>query len=118
MDYEYRPVPPPSSKDETVQAYASRLEELGYDEMRIKKEILKYFKGFNLSSMRLFHNLSDARIRYVTMIHLATPDKPYKGLVKKLSSSVGVSQEDAEHSVRHFEENGGLQFVPWHAPFA
>lgn len=85
-------------------------------EMRIRAAALKHFKGVDLSTACLFHNLSDARIRYVTMIYQLNPDKPHKGLVKKLSASVGASQEGAELSVSHFKEIGGLRYVPWHAP--
>ena len=40
MAFEFVPVPPPLSADETAEAFAYRLEGLGYDEMRIRKKFL------------------------------------------------------------------------------
>ncbi|MEO9818908.1 MAG: hypothetical protein ABJ370_14895 [Paracoccaceae bacterium] len=109
-------VPSPLSADETAVDYARRLEKLGFDEMRIRKEILNHYSPIDSLSIGAFNSLSDARVRYFTMIHELTPAKPHKGLVKKVASSLGISADEAERSVCRYEEVGGMTFIPWSSP--
>ena len=113
MSFEFFDAPTPLSADETVEEYGHRLENLGYDEMRIRKEILRHFSPINLAELRIFNIESDARIRYITMIHEITPAKPHKGLVKKLATSIGISMGGAERSVCRYEKVGGMPYIPW-----
>jgi len=113
MTWKATPVPPPLSADEKISEYAHRLERIGYDEMRIRKEVARYFPRSRLNISHIFNELSDARIRYITMIHQISPKKPHKGLVKKLAASIGISEDEAERAVRRFEEVGELPFIPW-----
>lgn len=106
-------VPPPISTEETATQYAYRLERIGYDEMRIRKEVFRKFPGDIFEKSYIFNDLSDAGIRYVTTIHQLTPKKPRKGLVKKLSASLEISEDEAERSVRRYKKIGGLPFIPW-----
>ena len=116
MTFEFTPLPRPLSADETVKDYAHRLEELGFDEMLIRKALLLSYKKLDLKSARIFNNYSDARIRYVTMIHRISPAKSHKALVKKLAASIGISEDEAEQSVSRYEEVGEMPFVPWTRP--
>lgn len=113
MDFWFVHVPPPISADETVKDYAHRLEELGFDEMRIRNEILRHYSETDLAGVRIFNTLSDARMRYITMIHEQTPAKPHKGLVRKLAASLGITTEEAEQAVCRYEESGGMSYIPW-----
>lgn len=114
MTFELVPVPPPLSADETAEDYSHRLEGLGYDEMRIRKTLLEHFMPINLNDTRIFNSQSDARVRYLTMIH--HPAHTHKRLVKKLVARLGISEDDAEHSVSRFEEVGEMPFIPWTRP--
>jgi hypothetical protein len=113
MTLKFMPAPPPLESGETVTEYGHRLEGLGFDEMLIRKKILQHFSRADLNETLIFNGLSDARIRYVTMIHQLNPKKPYKGLIRKLAASVGVSEDEAEISINRYGETGGLPFVPW-----
>lgn len=116
MSFEFVDAPAPLSTDETVEEYGHRLEDLGFDEMRIRKEILRHFSAVNLAEVRIFNNLSDARIRYITMIHELKPAKAHKGLVRKLAASIGISMDEAEQSVCRYERVGGMPYIPWTRP--
>ena len=113
MGFKVIPVPPPLSIEDTAEGYAYRLEEIGFDEMRIRKALIEHFAPIGLRSAFIFDNLSDARIRYVTMIHGISPAKTHRALVKKLAASLGISEDDAERSVRHYERVGEMPFIPW-----
>lgn len=113
MGFEIVDVPAPISTDETVKQYGHRLEELGFDEMRIRKEILRHYAAINLTDLHIFNELSDARIRYITMIHELSPAKPHKGLVKKLAASLGITLDEAERAVCRYDEVGAMPYIPW-----
>ena len=113
MSFEFVDAPAPLSTDETVEEYGLRLEYLGFDEMRIRKEILRNYSAIKLADVHIFNNLSDARIRYITMIHEISPAKPHKGLVKKLASSIGITMDEAEQAVCRYEQVGGMSYIPW-----
>ena len=113
MSFEFVDVPPPVSKDETIEDYGHRLEELGFDEMRIRKELLRHYSETDLSEVRIFNHLSHARMRYITMIHERTPAKPHKGLVTRLAAAMCISMDEAEQAVCRYEEIGGMPYIPW-----
>ena len=113
MTIENTSVPSPISADEAVVEYGLRLQRLGFDEMRIRKEILRHFPSTDLNRNRIFNSLSDARVRYITMIHQLNPAKTHKGLVRKLAATISISEEEAEESVSRYKEVGGMSFIPW-----
>ena len=113
MSFEVVDVSAPFSADETVEEYGLRLEDLGFDEMRIWKEILRHYPTINLADVHIFNSQSDARIRYITMIHELTPAKSHKGLVKKLVASIGIAKNEAEKAVCRYEQVGGIPYIPW-----
>ena len=106
-------VPVPAPRDEDIDSYALRLETLGFDEMRIRKEMLRHFSCAECEHCQVFDSTSDARLRYVSMLHDINPAKPAKGLVRKVKASLGISQEEAERAVARLQREGRLDYVAW-----
>jgi hypothetical protein len=97
---DYRELPPQA--DETTSAYATRLEDAGYDEAFIRKGLAEHF-GMNVDEMgAFFESFPAARLRHIALLLEIAPNRTEYSLTVKLSRNLGISREAAERWVRAF----------------
>lgn len=101
----------PPCAGESAFDYCKRLEDLGHEEMFIRKAMRHHF-GLAIEDMgALFNSFEDARLRYLTMVNRMTPNRSDYSLAKKVSKSLGISEELASKWVSRFREGGEREFL-------
>lgn len=80
---------------ETLHAYCQRLQELGQEEMSIRKGASEHF-GLSVNEMgEFFTEFREARLRHIRMLIEMEPNRTEFSLIKKVSKNLGISDEEA-----------------------
>ncbi len=110
MDLErYDTLPP--EVGESKRDYCLRLQEIGHEEMFIRKALAFHFHVQFSEFSAFFNEFELARLRHLTMLrHLASSRNEFS-MMKKVSKNLGISEELAERWVIRHQEVGDVAFI-------
>ena len=101
----------PPEVGESKPNYCLRLQEFGYEAMFIRKALAYHFHVEISEFSAFFNEFEEARLRYLTMLRLLTPQRNHYSMVKKVAKNLGISEELAERWVTRHEEIGDVPFL-------
>lgn len=105
----YNDLPP--NVGESKRAYCLRLQELGHEEMFMRKALAYHFHVDLAEHAAFFNEFELARLRHLTMLRHLAPDRNHYSMVKKVAKNLGISEELAELWVARHEETGEVAYV-------
>ncbi|MEP2890220.1 hypothetical protein [Tateyamaria sp.] len=101
----------PPQVGESKRDYALRLQEIGHEEMFMRKALAYHFH-VEISEFSAFFNAFElARLRHISMLRLLFPNRNNYSLIKKVSKNLGISDELAELWVARHNEVGEVTFI-------
>ena len=88
-------MPPLPLNGETLHSYCQRLQDLGQEEMSIRKGASKHF-GLSINEMgEFFTEFREARLRHIRMLIEMEPNRTEYSLMKKVSKNLGIADQEA-----------------------
>lgn len=100
----------PPDVGESKRDYCFRLQEIGHEEMFIRKALAYHFHVPIHDLGAFFNEFELARLRHLTLLRLIAPGRTEYSMVKKVSKNLGISEELAKRWVMHFKEVGDVKF--------
>ncbi|MEL6377575.1 MAG: hypothetical protein AAFQ04_10330 [Pseudomonadota bacterium] len=101
----------PPDVGESKRDYCFRLQELGHEEVFIRKALAYHFHVETSEFSSFFNEFKEARLRHLTMLRLLAPQRNHYSMVKKVAKNLGISEELAERWVTRHEEIGDVPFL-------
>lgn len=101
----------PPDVGESKRNYCLRLQELGHEEMFIRKALAYHFHIQVSEFSSLFNEFVEARLRHLTLLRQLEPNRTRYSMIKKVAKNLGISQELAERWVQRYEEAGDIPYV-------
>ena len=107
----YRELSPEPGED--IITYCERLEDMGYEEMFMRKAVRSHF-GLAISELpELFEKFELARLRHITAIKCLglKYKRTREGFARKVAGNLGLSLEEAQLWVDRFNEVGPQEYI-------
>lgn len=101
----------PPEVDEDQMEYCHRLEEIGHEEMFIKKALAHHYKLGNAVFSIPFEDFAIARLRHITMIRLLQPNRSDYSMTKKIGKNLGLNDDQAKAWLNRFKKSGDVSFL-------
>jgi len=101
----------PPEVGESKRNFCLRLQEIGHEEMFIRKALAYHFHVEISEFSAFFNEFEEARLRHLTMLRLLAPHRNHYSMVKKVAKNLGISEELAERWVTRHEEIGDVPFL-------
>ncbi|MEP1699209.1 MAG: hypothetical protein ABJJ69_21990 [Paracoccaceae bacterium] len=105
----------PNPKGESAKNYCNTLEELGFDEIFIRKALMAIFELSYDTCTACFNDLERAKLKYIAMIvdHKSHPNRTPEGLIMKVARSLGTSTEEAAEWIARVDASEDLTYLDW-----
>lgn len=105
----------PKPKDEDAKTYCSMLEELGFDEIFIRKALMTIFELSYDACTACFNDLERAKLKYIAMVvdHQRHPARTPEGLIGKVARNLGTSHEEAAEWIARVEASEDANYLEW-----
>lgn len=101
----------PPEVGESARDFCARLQDLGHEEMFIRKALAHHFH-LGISEMAsLLNEFEPARLRHLTMLRRLAPNRSHYSMVKKVAKNLGISEELAARWVARHSEVGDVPYV-------
>lgn len=101
----------PPEVGESKRNYCLRLQELGSEEMFIRKALAYHFHVDVSEFSGFFNEFVEARLRHLTLLRQLAPQRTHFSMVKKVAKNLGISEELAERWVARHEEVGDVPYL-------
>ena len=101
----------PPDVGESKKDYCFRLQEIGHEEMFIRKALAYHFHVQLFEFGAFFNDFELARLRHLTMLRLLAPGRNEFSMVKKVSKNLGISEELAKRWVIRHQEVGDVTYI-------
>ena len=105
----------PNPKDKDARTYCKTLEELGFDEVFIRKALMTVFELSFDDYTACFDDLERAKLKYMTLVVdlQRHPARTPEGLIKKVARSLGTSHEEAAEWIARVEASEDTTYLEW-----
>ena len=105
----------PNPKDDDAKTYCNTLEELGFDEVFIRKALMAIFDLSFDDCTVCFNDLERAKLKYIAMIvdQKRHPARTPEGLIMKVARSLGTSHEEAAEWIARVEASEDATYLDW-----
>ena len=101
----------PPEVGESKRDYCLRLQDIGHEEMFIRKALAYHFHVEVAEFSAFFNEFEVARLRHLTMLRQLEPNRSDYSMVKKVAKNLGISEELAERWVARHNEVGEVAYV-------
>ena len=101
----------PPEVGESKRDYCLRLQDLGHEEMFIRKALAYHFHVEISGFSAFFNEFEQARLRHLTMLRRLTPNRSRYSMIKKVAKNLGISEELAERWVDRHVEVGEVPYI-------
>ena len=99
---EFSKVPPNDA--ETAEAFCQRLQAEGYDEMFMRKQLVKHYDMQWEQFAKFFERFSMARLRHIETLRDIEPGRTEYSLTLKVAKNLDLSRDAAAAWVKRYEE--------------
>ncbi|WP_170791404.1 hypothetical protein [Ruegeria lacuscaerulensis] len=99
---DYRVIP--AQTNETSKEYAGRLQDMGFEEMFIRKALRYHFDIDTEQLPSFFEDFETARLRHISLIQRLKPQRTKRSMIMKIAKNLGCSDESAELWFERFQE--------------
>ncbi len=101
---------PPGNEEDQIE-YCRRLEEIGHEEMFIKKALAHHYKLGNAVFSVPFDEFEIARLRHITMLRLLQPNRSDYSMTRKIRKNLGLDDDQAKAWLDRFKKSGDVSFL-------
>ena len=101
----------PPEVGESKRNYCLRLQDLGHEEMFIRKALAYHFHVQVSDFSAFFNEFEKARLRHLTMLRKLAPKRTHYSMVKKVAKNLDISEELAERWVARHHEVGDVSYL-------